>query len=652
MGTNSKAAHATYAISPSTTHVGAPADSDTVEAATSSQPPPEHQPGGEADGHVRDPGLLPVTPIPDTPDVGKAFGEPILVGGADLHASAATLVSYDSPDGPRTVLHALVAEDAEDKLLEALNITKDMVPTQVEQKVNGRLPLDREHQMADTLIAAAKSVNHHLGKGDLAPGKVPGTTAKKISKAQQVLSTVQATIGADPGPVEAAMLEHYQHKLAAIMHAVDTATKVGQIEPFLHEGTTTITVMKPALPEEAGGEHVAAVLRDATRIKPTLDDTTGTASWDGLTRWQNASGREYAIDLGDGFHAVYHPYAINNPTTTEHSLRGRLEIIAPPGEGHGPDVVRRLGQLHLANRPMTREEGEYGYLNANITAQGLTDHAEITQAKATGQHIEEMIRHELLYERAHQAVGMDQAQLARFAKNIQLEAHTRALPAQVTVLRDAVATATGHADGAALAATPGYDPTPRRGGGWLTWNRFDVANSLDTLREATKGKKLVHATSMTGLKAMLATGVLASTERRSIMGVKPGVGKSEQEDKKTGGASSVFLRILKKTTSNAPRLVWDQPERLLNRADYYGANCDTFGAVNSTAATRNPFKIAAFNSGANEIMFGDGIDLLGDEGPSRIHCTSEEQRAEIHAMLTAKGVTHIAGKPIDSVLKA
>jgi hypothetical protein len=49
-------------------------------------------------------------------------------------------------------------------------------------------------------------------------------------------------------------------------------------------------------------------------------------------------------------------------------------------------------------------------------------------------------------------------------------------------------------------------------------------------------------------------------------------------------------------------------------------------------------------------MFADGIDLLGPEGPSRIICAQPGERDEIRAMLTAKGVNTIAGKPIHDVV--
>jgi hypothetical protein len=156
---------------------------------------------------------------------------------------------------------------------------------------------------------------------------------------------------------------------------------------------------------------------------------------------------------------------------------------------------------------------------------------------------------------------------------------------------------------------------------------------------------------------MLATGVLASTERRMTMGAGKGISTSEDADKFSGGASSVFLRV-RKTSSLAaePSLVWDHPERLLARADYYGANTDTFGAINPAGAhstsksTRDPFKIASFTSASNEVMFADGIDLLSPEGPSRILCGTAAQRDQIRTMLVTKGVTAIAGKPIEEVV--
>ncbi|MDQ7808399.1 hypothetical protein Q5425_32090 [Amycolatopsis sp. A133] len=644
MGTNAKTTHTAYAITPAS-------ESDLVDSPRAD----DQAPVIAEEPIVVEPGQQPVTPIPLTPDVGHAYGEPVLVGGADLIASTATLVSYHSVDGPRTVLHARVDEDAEAKLLDALTISPAMVPTQVEQQVTGRLPVDKQHNLAEKIITAAKSVNHHITNGTItAEQGPPATTAKKIDAAEAALQS----LGDAAVPVEKAMLDHYLAQLQAVKDAVATGTSVAHVTPFQHQGTELVTVMVPAPPPE-GAAGAVAVLRGATRIKPELDTGTGQASWDGA-RATNVLGKEYAIDLGDGYQAIYRPYSVNDPATTEYSLRGRLEVIAPAGEGHGPELVARLGRLNLANRPMTQDEGEYTYLTTNVTAQSLDKRAEVVAAHATGQHLEEMVRQEIFHERAHEAVGMTGAQLADFAKHIQLEAHTRALPAKVQVLRDAVAKAAGFADGDALAASTGYDPAPRRSAGWLTWTRFDVGNSAAKLGSAVAGRSLVHSTSHTGLKAMLATGVLASTERRTTMGTHVGVGKSESADKLTGGASSVFLRVRPTSSLDSePKLIWDQPERLLVRADYYGANGDTFGVVNpakveqyGAKSTKDSFKIAKFANPSNEVMFADGIDLLGPEGPSRILCSNTTQRDEIRAMLQVKGVTSIAGKPIEEVVIA
>src|SRR5258708_3658455 len=80
-----------------------------------------------------------------------------------------------------------------------------------------------------------------------------------------------------------------------------------------------------------------ATLRDAGRINPSLD-ATGISSWDGKSR-TSAHGKEYLVDLGDGYSAVYRPYAANDPAQHEFSLRGQLEVHAPTGAGHGEELV-------------------------------------------------------------------------------------------------------------------------------------------------------------------------------------------------------------------------------------------------------------------------------------------------------------------------
>ncbi|WP_430787164.1 hypothetical protein [Actinoplanes sp. G11-F43] len=621
------------------------------------EPPGEPAPPEPArDADDVDPRDKPVLPVPEQVPVGVATGVPALVGGADLVDAAVTLVAYDSPDGPREVLLATVDEQAEAKLLDALALGKqEMVPQQVQEKVTGRLPMDKEQQLHEQLALAAKKVNGALKKG----GPIPEPVLGLVNSAETAVAAVEAN--PDATDDEKAMAAYYRAHLDAIGARVDgTVTaayaeggKVPHVDPYLHTGMATVTKMVAVTVSSTDG--LPTVSGPASRIGAVIDPVTGASSWDGTSR-SSASGTQYDIDLGDGYQAIYRPYGANEKKNADYSLRGKLEVIAPPGGGNAPELVKRLGQLHLVNRPMTASEGEWSYLQANITAQGLGTHPAVSGALADSAQLQNLVLQELFYSHAHQAVGKSETELAIMARDLQLEAAARVLPKKVTAVRDAVAAATGHGSGAALAASAGYDPTPIRSGGWLTWSRFDVAANPQHLQQAWKNKKLVHHLGGGGLAPMLSTGVLASTERRAAMGTAQGLGKSEDADKKSGGANAVFLRVNSSAPSSGPALVWDDPQVLMRRTDYYGYDGDHYGAINpknhhySTSVTRDPAKIAKFGASNNEIMFRDGIDLLGAEAPSRIVCSSQKERASILKLLTAKGVTHLRGRPIDQVV--
>ncbi|MFV2198860.1 hypothetical protein [Nocardiopsis sp. LOL_012] len=602
-------------------------------------------------------------PIPDTPPEGAAAGVPVLVGGADLQDSAATLVSYSDPDGtggPREVLLATVNEDAEAKLMEALALSEEkLVPVQVQEEVNGRLPVDEDQQLYELCAKTAVSINHRLKKGDPVPSHTLDYLANARDAVQGVLDNPDATTD------ELVMAGVYKNWLEGMQHRIDNAGtlpydqggKVPKIDPYQHTGLATVTKMMPAPAEDAQG-LLAATVRDASRINADIDTATGTTSWDGTSR-SKAAGKEYRIDLGDGYTALYRPYAANAKGSSEYSLRGQLEVHAPQGAGHGQDLVKRLGALHLVNRGMSPREAEWTYLANNIDAQGLAGKPAVKAALAQADQMEELQLQELFHHNAHQAVGLDAQGLSALAKQWQIEAAAACLPKKVRLVREAVAASTGFADGAELAASQGYDPVPRPAGGWLTWGRFDLGNQQAALDQAWKGKSLVHKVHGKNLADIIATGVLASTERRATMGISTGLGISEQQDKYTGGASSVFMRVRKSTVSKGPKLVWDQPLKVLNNTSVYGYPSDHFGAVNpahhlhsASGMTKDPEKIAAFSGVSNEVMVKHGLDLLGEHAPSRIICQDAAERANVLSVLHKKGVTQMGGKNIDDVVVA
>ncbi|ODA69822.1 hypothetical protein [Streptomyces sp. AVP053U2] len=595
----------------------------------------------------------PLTPVPAAPPVGEPTGTPILVGGDDFINSEATLVAYDSPDGPREVLLTHISEEAEEKLLDALSIPgTHMEEIQVEEEVKERLDLDKEKKLAELTKSAITSVQHKL------KGSLPMSDAS-IAKHQAAVDAVSAVLN-DPSisDDEKAMAQHYMDQLDVVKDKIDNG---GSVMPWMdaYEVTATKMVTKQIPVPDGDPEPgtLAATVRKASRIQANLDPATGQTSWDGVSR-SSAKGTEYEIDMGDGWKAVYRPYKDNDPANTEFSLRGQLEVHAPAGAGHGKDLVDRLEQLHLMNKPMTAAEGEWTYLANNIQAQGLEGSAGMKAAMETAQALQDLQVQEIVHQRMESLMGLDSDALQTAMKRIHLEASHKVLPMKVEVVRDAVAKASGFSSGAELAASPGYEPTPSTGGKWLTWSRFDVTGKKAEIQSAFEGRSLSHNLNGGDLASLLGVGVLASTEKRAVMGIGGGLGLSEQADKMTGGANSVFLRV-KKTPSSpgGGRLIWDDPSVLMQRSDYYAYNGDHYGAINPAhhnynagAITRDPMKIAKFTGSSNEIMFRNGIDLLGAEAPSRIVCHTAAERSSILASLTARGITQLGGKPVEDVL--
>ena len=261
-------------------------------------------------------------PVPETPTPGEVMGTPVLIGGADLEGSSATLRSYLGPAGPREVLMATVNQDAEAKLLEALAVSETkMVPVQVEKEVTGRLPMDTTNQLHERLAKAAKSVNHHLHQGQA----VPAHTHDNVAQLEADLAKLEA---ATTSETELAMIAAYRSHLEAIKQRLAPGWstpyspdgKVPFVDEYHATGTATVTEYIPA-PVTAAEDPLSCptTLRNATRVKSFIVDDKST--WDGKAR-SPATGKEYVVDLGDGYTGIYRPYAGHDPKKEDYSLRG------------------------------------------------------------------------------------------------------------------------------------------------------------------------------------------------------------------------------------------------------------------------------------------------------------------------------------------
>lgn len=598
-----------------------------------------------------------LTPIPTVVAAGDMAGHPLIVGGDDLEDASLTLVAYSDTDGgeSREVLYGWVTPEAEAKVLDAIALDDEkLVAVEVTKEVNGRLPLDEQHQLYEQLETVAKSVNHHLKKGD----GIPQHTHDNLDALHDTLTGLHATVTADEQAMIAGYLGNIEQIAPKMTPGFDepyATAKIHHIDPWTVAQTVTVTEMVPAPAEDVPDGLLPAAIRDTTRIKPTLDGD-GNGAWDGTTRYTSQGGKEYRVDLGDGYEAVYRPHNAGDKSTAEAGQRGFLEIVAPPGSGHGPEMVERLGQLNLVNRPMTAAEAEWTYLQRNIWAQRLDQVPAVASTVAAARTLDDTVAELVFSERAHQAIGMNDRELARFAKGIQLEAEARALPEKTRMVRDVVAAHLGYQSGTALAESVGYNPIPRRTAGWYTWDRFDVAANPASTTAAFGDKVLYHRVTGNNVADIFAnSAALVATERRRVMGIKPGIGASEGADMTSGGSRVVDLRV-GAAPGTGPVMIWKNPTKLLRRADWYAYDGDHYAASVDTGKwstkgqTRNPATVAGFKKINNEILFRNGIDLTGSEAPDQIKCSSAIQRSEVLAVLASKGISQLGGQPVDKVV--
>lgn len=162
--------------------------------------------------------------------------------------------------------------------------------------------------------------------------------------------------------------------------------------------------------------------------------------------------------------------------------------------------------------------------------------------------------------------------------------------------------------------------------------------------------------------------MLSGGQKSSFTRFQEGIlikGKSSDRDFETGGAFSVFSRLVtesvvkkaKAGSSSSDHQFHDwggsRPykliinRRILGRLDWYGNNGDSYGrTTNLTAANRSDNIIKTINTSFqrnNEVMFPVGND------PAFIDfvvCKTEQQKTQLITELEKKGITDFNGKPL------
>ncbi|MFO0726584.1 MAG: hypothetical protein U1E65_22550 [Myxococcota bacterium] len=166
--------------------------------------------------------------------------------------------------------------------------------------------------------------------------------------------------------------------------------------------------------------------------------------------------------------------------------------------------------------------------------------------------------------------------------------------------------------------------------------------------------------------------VLTGGQKSSVTRYDEGIlisGMSSSADFKTGGARSVFTRLVTRSAIEAARrpgadhhatfndwsgerpfkLILDR--KILARTDWYGFTGDQFGETGKVTAENRGVKIVKAidqnYSSYNEIMFPIGND------PRFVRAVvtgTEEQRQQLIEHLQAKGLTEIGGRPLEEAV--
>ena len=181
-------------------------------------------------------------------------------------------MAYEDPGkGPvHEVLFCTISEAAEQKLLEALAPTEQkLIPVTVTNTYSGRLDFDKEEQIYENLVAAAKSINTHLKAGD----GIPEHTSERVHKVSAKLAEMKAAAN----PALDGMIAFYSPLVSALSDRIDPdfstpyteGGKTPQVAAFETTWEKEEVEYVPDTSEPTGEEKLAASARPAITSRPS-----------------------------------------------------------------------------------------------------------------------------------------------------------------------------------------------------------------------------------------------------------------------------------------------------------------------------------------------------------------------------------------------
>jgi SPP1 gp7 family putative phage head morphogenesis protein len=547
-------------------------------------------------------------------------GRSLAVDKGDIEDQNILVRQVLGPDGGKqTILQLKLRQEADKRLVKLLKAN-----------VVGEVPKELvvEDEFWDTILAAAKTVNTHVGDLNYNSSKL---------RAAEDLRPILTRLASGKNAIERAMANQYLKTLDDIAHAVETTTagtptKLPMVKQYAPSAADLKALQKGvSAPEKGSGMRVTASPRwTEDRVVTKGHQLVVEAEHVPLSRFHSSIHDtlvEYHVDLGDGVEAVYKPFqGTGKSVGKSYAMQGRMTVKVREGvsESTVARAMERLKALGLDTAPSTPWDEELMYMQKVAFVAKIDDSPAFLAA-------------------------------AEEAKKVSTESAVR-------IWREAWSRHLGVKD---VTKLPDYNPvgmhqaaTAADGAraGMRVQYRFDV--SRETLAKEMEGYVLMHGMTKGSvedfLEAVLPTNqsFLPNAERFST-GVPIG-GMSPSQDMNTGGASYFFTRIMRSTNIQANTIRF-KPD-LLRRADAISYNSDHYGKVVGNFVRENrisdleTLKKMPHYCG-NETIIKGAVPLL--ENMDSIVVGDAGRRAKIIALFKKHGITTLPdGRRIEDVVFA
>lgn len=543
-------------------------------------------------------------------------GKSLPIDVDDIEDQNVLLYTEKVKGNTRTVMRLKIRPEAEKKLLANLSTG----PGDTIGQTSGRTLAD--DLFHDDILAAVKSINHHIKQGDYNFNK---------SKIDQALSHRSALInltGLKDKDLKS-MAQNYLKTLDEIESSVSKngKTKIGAFKQYL----------KKEKPVKPSGDKIPAMKRttvygDQKAVrKGEIDVLHEEVSLRDLHSSFTAKGLEYKIDLGDGVEGIYRPWIKEN----YYAHQGQLEvrILADCTPESAERLLGGLEKLGIKASFASQVDAEYMYL-------------------------------------LKQAYILSEDSTPAWKKIIKsLDTQNASKAERVKALRQYWSDSLGIKD---VTQIPGYDPNGKysimssawknkKEAGYRHQLRFDITD--DQVKRELGDYGLYHRlTDGSDVAAVLDdildhNGALISTVEKMRVGIPVG-GMSPSSDMGSGGASYFFTRIRK-----LPGVGYERGDtgfyfkpHLLRRMDAITYDGDKYGRVTGNHVKQhrkvgiNDYKSIASRKSSDETIFKNEVTLL--DNLQYVTVSSETAKRKVLNVFQKHGVTRLPdGRQVKDIVR-